>query len=487
MSRHKLSKSTFIRGNQCLKSLYLYKKKYNLRDPLSPEQRAIFSRGTKVGKIAQELFPGGTDSSPKTPFQYPQAVEKTARLLNEGETIIYEACFQFNEVLVALDILVKDEAGWKAFEVKSSKSISETYLLDAALQYYVITGSGLKLTDFSLIHIDEHYVKQGPVDLHRLFTSRSVVTKILPKQSFIEQQIEKEKQSLSLANAPQTDIGAHCYSPYPCDFIGHCWKQLPQNSVFKLSLISKEQQFKWYHAGIITPELIDLSEELNPQQQQQIKSHSKQKEIVETVDLKNFLQQLGTNYTIVKPLDYRPAIPWAEGSHPYQQIFVGFSIETYIKNTLSDTKHFLAESPEMLSQQLPAAFPQFDPLHNFVFYSQEDAKLWWNTLLERNDETGNYFNRSFAIQPLIQQLKYYHPNLQGDFSLPKLAWLVRCKSRFTNWENIGSDVVARVAYQQLIESNDEELKQETRQKLESYAGNSILVIKRFLDLLQKKI
>ena len=37
-----------------------------------------------------------------------------------------------NNVLAALDILVKDEEGWKAYEVKSSTKVSETYIKDAS-------------------------------------------------------------------------------------------------------------------------------------------------------------------------------------------------------------------------------------------------------------------------------------------------------------------------------------------------------------------
>jgi hypothetical protein len=57
--KHVLSKSTYIRGVQCIKSLYLYNNNPELRDPLSKEQQAIFARGIDVGKIAQNLFPGG--------------------------------------------------------------------------------------------------------------------------------------------------------------------------------------------------------------------------------------------------------------------------------------------------------------------------------------------------------------------------------------------------------------------------------------------
>jgi hypothetical protein len=54
-----LSKSQFIRGLQCPKSLCLYKTQPDLRDQVSQAQEAIFQAGTDVGIVAQGLFPGG--------------------------------------------------------------------------------------------------------------------------------------------------------------------------------------------------------------------------------------------------------------------------------------------------------------------------------------------------------------------------------------------------------------------------------------------
>ena len=106
MEKAILSKSTFIRGLQCEKSLYLYKHHYNLRDEISPQLQAIFDQGTNVGVLAQELFPGGVDASPSSHFKMQESVFKTKEFIKEGKQIIYEATFQFNGVLAALDILV---------------------------------------------------------------------------------------------------------------------------------------------------------------------------------------------------------------------------------------------------------------------------------------------------------------------------------------------------------------------------------------------
>ena len=56
MKKATLSKSTFLRGLQCHKSLYLYKNFYKLRDEISSSQQAIFNQGTNVGILAQELL-----------------------------------------------------------------------------------------------------------------------------------------------------------------------------------------------------------------------------------------------------------------------------------------------------------------------------------------------------------------------------------------------------------------------------------------------
>ncbi|NTW25814.1 MAG: hypothetical protein HGA37_14045 [Lentimicrobium sp.] len=126
LEKNILSKSTFIRGVQCLKSLYLNKHRPFLRDRLSPEQLAKFSRGHSVGQIAQQLFPGGINCAPSHPAHSEKSVKMTAELIESGAEVLYEAAFSYNQVIIFLDILVRSETGWHAYEVKSSLSVSET-------------------------------------------------------------------------------------------------------------------------------------------------------------------------------------------------------------------------------------------------------------------------------------------------------------------------------------------------------------------------
>src|SRR5436190_21945395 len=103
---HTLSKSTFVRGCKCLKSLYLYKFHYNLRDEVSQQQHALFDQGNEIGMLARSLFPNGQDATVTPAHDYTASIKNTQRILKSGCTTIYEAGLMYNGVYAAADILV---------------------------------------------------------------------------------------------------------------------------------------------------------------------------------------------------------------------------------------------------------------------------------------------------------------------------------------------------------------------------------------------
>jgi hypothetical protein len=224
MSEYILSKSTFIRGLQCYKSLYLNKFRPYLRDRISEEQLAKFARGHAVGKVAQQLFPGGIAMTrPGKP-----AALKTSQLISEGYPVIYEACFIADNVIVALDILVKHADGYYAYEVKSSLALSDVYYNDAFLQYHIIHGSGLKPEKFFLIHRNPDVEWSETGDLMEMFLFTEVTSACEEKELFVQDEISQMLDVLKRDKSPAIQPGLHCMKPYPCDFRGVCWKKITQ-------------------------------------------------------------------------------------------------------------------------------------------------------------------------------------------------------------------------------------------------------------------
>jgi len=328
-----LSKSTFIRGVQCLKSLYLNKHRPFLRDRLSPEQLAKFSRGHSVGLLAQQLFPGGINCAPSHPAQSAKSVNKTAELIESRASVIYEAAFSYNQLIIFLDILVRTETGWHAFEVKSSLSVSETYIQDAALQYHVIEGSGIHLESFSIIYLNADYSLESSLDISQYFLRKEVTQALINKQEWIENQIIASKEALELKKSPPISVSSRCYQPYPCDFRGHCWKNL-NYPVFEIPGFSLHRKLEFIDRGIVA--LADIPyPELSENEKKVIDAHKSGSEFFDKEKVRSFLGTDSLPDFYIKFTLVRMALPVFEGMKPYEPLIVGFTLIMSTGETMS--------------------------------------------------------------------------------------------------------------------------------------------------------
>jgi len=424
MEKHLLSKSTFIRGVQCLKSLYLHKNRYFLRDRLSPKQLAKFKRGTDVGVFAQNLFPGGVDCKPKSPSQYRKSVEKTSEVIEQQMAdVIYEATFQFDRVLILLDILAKENGKWNAYEVKSSLKISDTYLMDAALQYYVLTNSGIEIDRFFLVHINPEYVFQDALDISELFTFVDVTDDAISKQEFVKAQIEKGKEALVLKSSPKIDIGPHCNNPYPCDFIGHCWKHIPKQSVFELSQWTAEDKHHLYKKGITKIEDIPESFIDSSNKKLELQAKLSGKAYFDADRFKTNYGEINNKITYAGFLGNRKAIPQWKNYKPYDIVPISLTLKTddpgHVENYFNSE---IENDPDKkLFEFLDKNFSADKSIFNFD--SQRFEELL-RRMAERNPEMAQRLN--FIIHNIVDLKKifddfiYFNPKIGNNLSIQNI-------------------------------------------------------------------
>lgn len=369
---HILSKSTYIKGEQCEKALFLFKNRPFLRDKLSLEQRAKFKRGTDVGILAQQLFPGGINMTPGSPTQFSKkAAETLKNLTNPAINLMYEAVFQYDDTLIMLDIIVRDGDKWRAIEVKSSLSISQTYMKDAALQYYVLKGCQVPLSDIQLMYINADYVKNGDLDLSQLFVFQSVKDYAEQYQDVIAKNIAHFKDIIKQPHSPKIPIGNQCDTPYRCEFHGHCWKNVPNEAD------------KPY-----------------------------------TIDYKPLYELLGDRRQTTAYLNllfYRPAVPLYDGDKPYTEFIIGFSI---LSNNGNFDKIYNWDCLEDLSKWqdcLTILSEQLSGFERVVCFAPQNitASLQKYNLLESKELNYKIFN----LREVLQQSDFHHEKVKTDFSL----------------------------------------------------------------------
>ena len=134
-----LSKSQYIRGLQCHKSLWLYKNNPELRETPNQAQETLFNTGHDVGELACKLFPNGAEIKFNA-NNFEAMVSKTKELIDHGTEVIYEATFKENGIFAMADILVKNGNAWDIYEVKASTDVKEYHLNDASIQWYALSG-----------------------------------------------------------------------------------------------------------------------------------------------------------------------------------------------------------------------------------------------------------------------------------------------------------------------------------------------------------
>ncbi|MGD0663788.1 MAG: DUF2779 domain-containing protein, partial [Syntrophorhabdales bacterium] len=143
-----LSKSLFMRGLQCPKSLYFDRYHPELRDEIAVSQERVVQSGTDVGMLARDLHQGGVEV-PFAGLTVRRQLQRTAAEITRGTTTIYEAAFTHNDVFVKVDILHKGTRGWELNEVKGTTAVKDVHVDDVALQYYVLAGAGIDLVKAS--------------------------------------------------------------------------------------------------------------------------------------------------------------------------------------------------------------------------------------------------------------------------------------------------------------------------------------------------
>jgi hypothetical protein len=442
---HVLSKSTFLMGCQCPKRLWLHKFQRDVRDEMDESKAAIFQSGTDVGLIARQLFEGGIDASPPTPYQYQQSVANTEKFIRNGANVIYEACFQFDGVLCAIDILVKKNNKWYAFEVKGSASVKPQFILDAAIQYYVITNSRLPLQDICIIHLDTDYVRQGELNIQKLFRNTSVLKDVKSLQIAIGKKAIGLKNVLQTKTMPNVEMGDHCSKPYLCDFYGFCSKDLIEED---------EQEPEYINRTAIT----------------------------------DFLKQLKYPLQFLDFETWMTAIPEQDGHWPFRQIPFQYSLHVQLnKDSTLDHRYYLADGPHIRHIDfIEHLLKSVEQKGSVLVYN----KTFENTIL--NHLKNEFVHLSGDIEKIQNRMvdlmtpfrkNYRLSAMKGSYSIKYVLPALVPELSYDSL-SIGNGSDASAAFYNLKHFQDKKEKDSTRKALLEYCGLDTLAMVKILEKLQ---
>lgn len=480
-----LSKSQFIRGLQCYKSLYLHRHHPELRDELSQAQEKIFQNGIDVGCYARQLFPDGLEIA-FDGMALSEQIRLTREALEDGADTIYEAAFGSDAVFARADILHREKDGWGLYEVKASTRIDDVHIQDVALQHYVLTGAGLSISKASVAHINNKYIRQGAVNIEKLFAIRDVTKKVQELQGHIREKIGTLQEMLT-GDMPAVDIGEHCTNPYPCDFQKHCWQHIPEQSVFSLRGRGVNK-FGLYRQGIV--HLQDVPEALlSWQQRMQQEAALARKEFINRKKVQKFVQSLWYPLCFLDFETCMSAIPPFNGMRPYRHIPFQYSLHIIEREGAQLRHHeFLAEpgrdQREELLKKLLSEIPRNACVlaYNKAFEANILKQLgeWYPSCMKK---INFVISNMHDLADPFRRREVYHYLMDGSYSLKAVLPALVPELSYEDME-IGEGMEAMDAFHRIGETDDPEEKARIRAALLEYCRLDTLAMVKIVEKLR---
>lgn len=488
-----LSKSLYTKGIQCQKALWL--KKYNKEVLTPPDDSALarFETGNVVGDLACELFPNGVEIPYTTNFD--EMIKQTAKYIDDGIKYIYEATFNFNGILVLVDVLeIHEDGSVSIYEVKSSSSVKDIYVHDTSIQYYILEQLGFSIVSANVVHINSSYVRGDDLELDELFTIADVSEEVLALQENIPNTLQEFETILEdKINEPNIDIGKHCHNPYVCDAKDYCWKTqraIPEYSIFNIFNLGSKKQVELYNQGIKNIEDIPDDFAMTANQSQAVENYKSKETFINKEKLKEFVDTLTYPIYHLDFETFQQAIPEFKGISPYQQIPFQYSLHIEYEDGRLEHKEYLAKDGidprEQIAKRLCSDIPSDVTV---LAYNMSFEKGVIKKLADLYPELSTHLlsiNENIKDLMIPFQQKYYvTPSMNGSYSIKYVlpALVPQFAEAYKELDGVQNGSQAMNAFANMSMMEDDE-KQKMRTSLLEYCKLDTLAMVKILEKLK---
>jgi predicted RecB family nuclease len=485
----RISKTKFIAGCQCLKRLYLQVHEPELAAEPDGAVAAIIEQGREVGLLARQLFPGGVEV--RSDRGLDQAIRATRELVaNRDVSAIFEGVFEHGNVLVKVDILQRRLDGrWKMIEIKSTTDLKDQHYEDVAIQYRVVTRSGLDVASASLTHVNRNYIYPGgEIDPRGFFRIRNVTRRVQRLQPKLTFQLRSEFRTLAQPTPPDIKIGAHCTAPVTCEFFDHCNPPLPQDHIGFLPRIHASALEALEAIGVESIRDIPRDFELSDIQRRAA-TCVQTGEPWYSPELRGALDGLTYPLYFADFETLNRAIPPFARMRAYDHLPFQWSVHVQRQLGAEPEHHqFLAaDSSDPRREFISSLCAALGESGSIVVYSSFESQrlseiVSW--LPEFAHRINAIQNRLFDLLPVIRN-HAYHPEFAGSYSLKSVLPALVPEMSYDGME-VADGQDAGLAWESLLRGGlDRDERERIRKALLDYCGLDTLGMVKLLETIQR--
>jgi hypothetical protein len=349
--------------------------------------QALFDAGHKFEPHAESQFPEGVTLGFSDYSEYLSLPQRTQDAIAQGNQVLFQPRFEWKDFTCICDIIsFVGENEVDLYEIKASTSAKVEHEFDLAFQTAVLEGTGLKVRNIFVIHVNNQYVRSGPVEDYKIALTEDLTSKVRAKS-----EITAKYMQLALAVAQQPNMP----DPSPA-----------------LAKLGSRKDWLPIYKNIMPQEPAVWTEETKP--------------VIQHDEIKQFLSEL--KYPLYF-LDYETLmslVPYFDGHRPYQQVPFQYSL------------HILQSPDAELEWQEYLHRDNSDPARPLTEQLIKDigdagtVLVWYEGFEKaRNKELGDMFpeykaamgainNRVVDIMIPIKKKLYDDPRCEGSASIKQV-------------------------------------------------------------------
>ncbi len=455
--RFGLSKSKIAMFEQCPRRLWLSVHRPELATQDESAQ-ARFATGHEVGRIACSLLPDGVMVEAEPDLS--AALSKTQELLAGGhDKPIFEATLQHEGVLIRIDILEPDGVGsWRMVEVKSSSQAKDYLLGDIATQLWVARAVGLPVSSAAIRHVDTRFVLETEGRFHGLFADAELMAAAEPIIATRADVVAAARETLA-GDDPATAPGAHCSSPFACEFTGHCHAALPPGPEWPVTVLPYGGGKRWLAQGIEDLVAVDPAALKSPVHR---RVHQATLTGEPFHDVEGARAEIGAWAFPRTWLDFETiafAVPRWVGTRPYQQVPFQFSAHVEAADGSLEHHEFLSLDGADPRRACAEALIRVVPTSGAVIgYNASFEERCIRDLADAFPDLAAYLNaiadRVVDLLPVARS-KWYHRDQRGSWSIKAVLPTIAAEMDYARLE-VKDGGGAQEAYLEAIDTRTDE-------------------------------
>ena len=421
-----ISKTDYILWRDCPKNAWLriHRPEIYYAKELTEFEQSVIDMGIEVEAVARGLFPEGV----LVPGTREEARESTARYLATRTATLFQAVFEREQLLAAVDVLEPngDPREYSIFEIKSSTRAEEEHLYDLTFQVLLLRQSGLSIRQASIIHLNPHYVRQDDLDIHQLFDIVDLTAGVESLAETVIQEIEEAKNYLLKEAEPASPCSC-IYKPRAkhCTTFEYSNSNIPRYGVHDIARIgsSPKKLKELVDQGIYTLDQIPGDIKLTDVQKAQLRAYRTGETVLDKQAIRSELENLCYPLHFIDYETFAPAIPPYSEYSPYDQIPLQYSV--HIVGAPGDEpihRDFLHVGTDDPSTSFFCSLQQHvASFGTIIVWNQGFESHVNDSIARRLPSTEHYFiafnDRIYDLMDIFAKQYFVHKDLCGKVSI----------------------------------------------------------------------